>query len=114
MHVPRLQDLLADVLDVLEAVLAGDVVDEDVGGGVAEAVAAEVCPLVERADRKVRDVGAVDDAHFVQVLVDDHSWAEHLHDPLYKVSRLLFKKKKRSFLPLGARKESYIRTRHCL
>ena len=85
-HVPRLQDLLADVLDVLEAVLAGDVVDEDVGGGVAEAVAAEVCPLVERADRKVRDVGAVDDAHFVQVLVDDHSWAEHLYDPLYKVS----------------------------
>ena len=78
MHVARLQDLFTDVLDVLEAVLAGDVVHQDVGRGVAQPVAAEVGPLVQRADREVRDVRTIDDAHLVQVFVDDHRRTEHL------------------------------------
>ena len=78
MHVPRLQDLFTDVLDVLEAVLAGDVVHQDVSSGAAQPVAAEVGPLVQRADREVRDVRTVDDAHLVQVFVDDYRRAEHL------------------------------------
>lgn len=78
MHVSGLQDLFPDVLDVLEAVLAGDVVHQDVGGGVPQSVASEVCPLVQRADGEVRDVGTVDDAHLVQMIVDDHCRTEHL------------------------------------
>ena len=47
--VPVLHDLLSDHLDVLEAVHAADVVDQDVGVGVPDASAPQVQPLLQEA-----------------------------------------------------------------
>lgn len=44
---PRLQDLLTDSLDVLKAVKAADVIDQDVGVDAPESPAAGVCPLLQ-------------------------------------------------------------------
>jgi hypothetical protein len=70
-HVSTLGHLLAHRADVLETVRVGQVVDEHVGGGRAEAVEAVVGPFAERVVRKVRDDGNVGDFQLVQVPVDD-------------------------------------------
>lgn len=48
---PCFQDLLADGFDVLEAVKATDVIDQDVGMDAPEPPATHVCPLLQGAER---------------------------------------------------------------
>lgn len=48
---PRFQDLLADGFDVLEAVKATDVIDQDVGMDAPEPPATHVRPLLQGAER---------------------------------------------------------------
>lgn len=75
-HVPTLKDLIPEGLDILEAFFGRDVVDKDVGCGVSEAISAEVCPLVQRIDWKVRNVWTIDYLQFIQVIVDDYRWTK--------------------------------------
>jgi hypothetical protein len=64
--------LVAHCSDVAEAVVVADVVDDDVGGGMAQAVAAVVGPLLQRAGREPRDGRAVDETEVIQSVVDHH------------------------------------------
>jgi len=66
------EDLVAHKPDVGEAVFVAAVVDEYVGGGVPQPVAAVVGPLLQRSGGKVADGRTVGQTQVVQSVVDDH------------------------------------------
>lgn len=70
---PRLQDLLTDSLDVLKAVKAADVIDQDVGVDASESPAAGICPLLQCVDREGADGWEVQDLQVVHMAIHDHS-----------------------------------------